>query len=96
MVCRCAYLGMGGMTPAAHNLGGDTREKLAICDELERLVLWELPRSHKGFRCQWEHDHIRRAFERAREMLASGNAHNHRCKCAGCLALSRARNGGQP
>lgn len=52
--------------------------------ELERLVLWELPRSHKGFRCQWEHDHIRRAFERARQMLASGQVHQHRCGCAGC------------
>jgi hypothetical protein len=60
-----------------------TTSKLA--DELERLVLWELPAHHKGFECRWTHEHIRRAFERSRAALEAGTAHNKRCQCRDCL-----------
>jgi hypothetical protein len=60
--------------------------ELASLDELERLVLWELPAHHKGFPCQWSHNHVRRAFERARKMITDGTAHNKRCGCRDCAA----------
>jgi hypothetical protein len=56
-------------------------------EELELRVLWELPRTHKGFHCTFDHDALVRAFRRAREKSAAGEPLK-RCRCVCCDSQS--------
>jgi hypothetical protein len=89
------------MTPAAHNLGGDTREKLPICERLRDYMVREKPLRDEAA------DTIEALVEALEPLVAfaetfvgggtepSATVTNHDCRRAR-TALSRARNGGQP
>jgi hypothetical protein len=63
----------------------DVATARAALAELQNAVLWELPRTHKGFHCTFDHDQVVRAFERARAKLAAGERPKP-CRCAYCKA----------
>jgi hypothetical protein len=112
MVCRCAYLGMGGMTPAAHNLGGDTREKLPICERL-RCAAYGSEDCDIIEEAADTIEALVEALAKAEAMMSAARTEINRLRADANLparepaalnvaiydakaALSRARNGGQP
>jgi hypothetical protein len=46
-------------------------------------VLWQLPRTHKGFHCNYDHDAVVRAFRVAKRRLDDGAVFKP-CRCKFC------------
>jgi hypothetical protein len=89
------------MTPAAHNLGGDTREKLPICERLRVDAKWHrwCSRADQADNADRAADTIEalvEAVEKCRDFLIHEAGFEDEDEPLKSLlaALSRARNGG--